>query len=344
MFDKGTSEVYPSLGMLQVGPGWDSFTHNIAVENYGLRFALNSSELVSKSLANATTNIVGVLGFRLSKVSVTQDIDLVNVLFTTFGDEIRFVKNSGDTSYTIEIWGYDVSFDDLIKLDSVADVTLVAGDYIEIKLVVAVLGICEVRLNGVKLIESVDFDFTVDGDITGVSGFRFLSINSNINEDSLSFSDFYFCDGTGTELNDFLNPIDIDVLIPIVNAAPIEWVPSTAVPNYQSVNNLLTASYNETDVENKSDFYEIIKLPVDGSRDDIIAIAPTCVDIKTGDGALLTERIMNISVNVFTSDDNASVFVNWYAQTIYTKNPNTLAPWTPVDINASTFGITSELV
>jgi hypothetical protein len=157
---------------------------------------------------------------------------------------------------------------------------------------------------------------------------------------TVSFDDIYVCDGSGSDNNDFLGDIRVDVQFPNANGNSSMSTPSTGTDRYATVDEAAPNSdtdYNTLAAANDKDTLGVQSLVATGQA--ILGIQILAYSKKTNAG---TATMASVTRHSTTDYDGATVAVgttyNYVVRQVYDTNPGTSAQWTEADFNAAEFG------
>lgn len=204
--------------------------------------------------------------------------------------------------------------------------------YIEVKICIhASAGTVEIRINGVTELSVTGVNTRGSGaEDTGVS---FVQIKNH------NVDDFYICDSSGAENNDFLGDVRVDAHYPIADGATHEWTPSTGSDNYALVDEVApnTTDYNSTNTLNAVDTLVVEDLKNTGAR--ICGVQMSIYHSKEDAGACLVAPVVRpVSTNIVGADFAPSAGSYNYVRAVHGLNPATGLAWSESTFNATEFG------
>jgi hypothetical protein len=212
-------------------------------------------------------------------------------------------------------------------------------EYIEFKFVLGggTSGSLEIRVNGITILNDtgVDTQTSSGTDIGTIVVIGGQGSTTDVNENRL-LDDWYVCDTTGTDNNDFLGPLKVETLLPSAAGDSSDFTP-LASTNVSQVDEVVVddaSSYNGSstvghlDLFNMDDLTDIdgtifgVQLDLNSAATDatVMDLIPT-VKHSTTEGAGSAIKVV----------DN-TIYATYYG--IFEENPNGSTAWTATTINA----------
>jgi hypothetical protein len=209
-------------------------------------------------------------------------------------------------------------------------------NYIELKVDHDNAGTVEIAVNGnVELSEVGTVDTLPTGRIYDAIGFG-LATSSG----SVDFDDFYIADDQGADVNDFVGDSRIEAIYPESDGTHLDWTPSTGSPHWSLVDETTPngdTDYVSTTAPGNQDSYNYQTVSGAG---DIIAVQVNIVARKEASGTKKVKALARVSAADFLSTEEHALAMDYKDyRAIYTNNPDTAAPWSAAEVNASEFGV-----
>lgn len=294
---------------------------------WGLRIANQNSMNIGKFLPEAKSTIVEGVRLKLAALNSTNRI-LQFVDAAAIQMEVRAMSDGSIAVYR--------GATTLIAESAIGLITTDTWFYFEIKVLFSqTVGTVEVRINGSTVISETGLDTcaTTNESITET---RIWSNSGFVYPD-----DFYICDTTGTENNDFLGDISITTHYPTSDGNSSDFTPSTGTDHYALVDEpqlIDDTDHNESSTVGHKDLYGVTTCAGTGT---ILAVQVTAAVKNTDTG---TMNVRNICRSGATPTDNeGSNFT--LSQTmkgsmaVWEKEPTDDVAWTATNFNAAEFGL-----
>jgi len=97
-------------------------------------------------------------------------------------------------------------------------------NYLEVKITCSnTVGVIEVQVNGEEVLNETGLDTNNGGATDEFDTIRLKGIDGGNDDVNTYFDDWYICDGSGSNNNDFLGPIKIESLLPDADGTYQEW-------------------------------------------------------------------------------------------------------------------------
>ena len=207
--------------------------------------------------------------------------------------------------------------------------------YVEAKFTIHdTAGVAALRVNGASVLSLTSQDTRNAGNSTA----NIVRVGTTVSPSgNWDFDDVYILDGTGSVNNDFLGDCKVSLLLPNGAGATTAWTPS-AGSNYQAVDEAPPTGdtdYVSSATAGQTDTYAFGDLAVTGA---VKAVQATAYCRKDDAGsrslALVTRPGSTDRVGATQSVlDSYSMLPQ-----VWDTNPDTAAPWSVSDVNASQFG------
>lgn len=207
--------------------------------------------------------------------------------------------------------------------------------YVEMKALISNAGSVEVKVNGVTVISEspVDTQHTANAwaDQVDIGGYQ-----SHPGNAAAYFDDFYLCDTSGAQCNDFLGDIRELLLMPDGAGAHADWTPLVGA-NWQEVDDNPPdgdTTYNASNTVTDRDSFTFEDLP--GTLTGTILALCAAINSRRDD-AVAHELEPSVRVGGTDYDGTAALvtdaysFYNLYA---WELNPDIAAVWTIATVNA----------
>jgi hypothetical protein len=202
-------------------------------------------------------------------------------------------------------------------------------------------GVCEVRLNGVTVINYTGQTAGVTGDVTQI---QLPSATGGSGD--LLYDDMWVCDGVdgtatqGAPNNSFLGDLKVATMLPTAAGDTTQFTPSTGVTNWSLVdeNPANTTDYVSTSVSGNRDLYQFSDLPAN-------ALAPVAVRVglyaQKSDAGVSSIKPVIKENGVVTAGATSPLLTTWagYWGSLRTKKPSNDTPWTVADVNGLQAGV-----
>jgi len=212
--------------------------------------------------------------------------------------------------------------------------------YIELKVVFATgaTGSFTLRVNGVN-------------ELTGATVQTAATANASANQiachpyetggAALDFDDFYLCDATGAQNNDFLGDVRVQAILPSAAGATTQWTPSAAVANYTTVDEATPnddTDYNSSATLNQIDTYAYGDVtPTTGT---VKGIQTNCYARKDDAGIRTIAPVIRHAAVDYVQANLPNLSTSYqYLPQVVELNPGTGVAFTIADVNAAEFGV-----
>jgi hypothetical protein len=179
-----------------------------------------------------------------------------------------------------------------------------------------------------------------DTQATGNAYANRVQIRADQNWTELNVDDFYLCDDSGSQNNDFLGDNRVETLYPTGVGNYSQWTPSAGA-NWQNVDEVPPdegTTYNDSDAVAEKDTYGLT---------DLITTAATIAGVQTNAwmrkddaGVAKVKRLFYINSTDYLSSVEWGLLASWLcSKEIAELNPDTASAWTVSDINALEAGV-----
>ena len=209
--------------------------------------------------------------------------------------------------------------------------------HIEIKWTIDdVVGSFELRANG-----NAETQQTFNGDTRAGGALGCWAVRLTGLGNTTFYDKWVVWDTTGTRNNDWLGITDVIPLKPDGVGGFNQWVPNTAVPNWQSVDEVVeddNTTYNSTTVVTDKDRLTFEDLP--SLNYDVLAVQVSGQANKVagaGSYELAWVAYDGVTEATGTTLGNLSTAYLWFTD-VFEDHPTSAAPWTAAEVNAGEFG------
>lgn len=212
--------------------------------------------------------------------------------------------------------------------------------YIEIKAYMhQSAGTIEIRFNTQTVYSVSGIDTSYSGN-AWVRAIFLGSVNYGTYSNIQSYyDDMYVCDGTGSECNDFLGDVRIDVIRPNGAGSSTQLTPS-AGSNYQNVDETVPdddTTYNHSDIVGYKDLYAMGNISALGTN--IYGLKTQTTVRKTdATGRYVKPVLKSGSTEVDGTEIALSTSYRTFAE-MYQDDPDTSDAWLEADVNAVEAGV-----
>lgn len=209
--------------------------------------------------------------------------------------------------------------------------------YIEFKATIGASGSFEVRIDGTPDVSASGVNTQNGG--TGVVNRIQFGVTGFGGMYGAYFDDFYFCDNSGANNNNFLGDCRIDTVVPTGDGYYTDFTPSSGTAHYPNVNTTpaATVTYNYTSVVGAKDSYTYPAIPILPSS-TVFGVQLNAFSEKSDSGsrsfATLT-RLGGVDANGASTPLAASYI---FLSQIYETDPTTVN-WTQTTVNSAQFGV-----
>lgn len=211
--------------------------------------------------------------------------------------------------------------------------------FIECKVTISnTTGTVDVKVNETNVLSLTSQD-TQRG---GTAEWRKIQIEgSSVFPHNFSFDDWYLCDASGSQNNDFLGSIRVDGILPDGDSATINWTPSSGTINSALVDenpHNTDTDYVESSTSTDQDLYDYAAVPTTLNTIHGLQINTIVRETDASDFTLKTL----VKSGATTSADTAQAIAGTSYETLHRiveQDPNTSAAWTSSGINSAQFGI-----
>lgn len=201
-------------------------------------------------------------------------------------------------------------------------------------------GSIEIRVNGiiVKVATNIDTSVTSDENANLT-----LGTDRRSGTTSIEFDDLYICDSLGSDNNDYLGDINVEMIKPDGNGNTSNFTGSDAnsVDNYLHVDDGAApdddSSYVEDSVAANKDLYTYTALPSDTNV--VKGLGVKTLARHTNAGGPQLKSVVRSNVTESDSGDLAFGLDYIARQKIYEQDPNTSSAWTESGVNAMEAGV-----
>ena len=209
--------------------------------------------------------------------------------------------------------------------------------YIEIKVYFHnSAGTVEIRVNGIAVYTTSSKD-TLSGSYGTGDVFVLYAPENNC-----AFDDFYLCDDTGSDNNDFLGPIKVETLRPTSDDGTQNWTPSTGVDHYALVDDANMwdpAEYVQASGANIDDLWGYENLSkITGTIHAVQLITSVWTD--TGVPRTLQGICKSGGTPYYGTAKGVGATTEALPyEAIWETDPDTASAWTSANVDAASFGI-----
>jgi hypothetical protein len=191
-------------------------------------------------------------------------------------------------------------------------------------------GTYEIRLNGLNVLSSTGEDTRVDADID-----YYTSARLGFGLGRVLVDDWYICDSSGSNNNDFLGDVSVETIYPDSDSA-ITWTPDTGGTNYTQINETVVDDTDYVEATTGKDLYGYgdlvttnliygIMVNTDAELSDV-----TAYSLKN----VVKSSAVENTVTYNTIGMGASSLL-----AVFEEDPNTSTLWLYGAVNAATFGV-----
>lgn len=293
-----------------------------------------TDRFVTKIVPSASTYIIG---FAFKPVSS------VDLNFLAFYDGVTwqgFLKYVYSTSAIAWYRGNPSGV--LLGTSSSGIIQHNAWNYVEVKITPhpsISADTCVIRINEVIVLNLAAATNTRGSSNSSMDAFSIGTMTGGGNTPSVRFDDLYVCDSTGSDNNDFLGDVRVDVLLPSANGTTNDFTPS-AGSNFQAVDDVVSdddSTYVSSLTPNDIDLYamgdmSITPVAIKGIQGVLCARKDTA-----GTRALQHAYRIN-GTNYFGSSLYPGTDYKYHLDP-RDLNPDTSAAWTKTEINAMEAGV-----
>lgn len=290
-----------------------------------------SSQYLKKTVTfSSTTAIVGIGVCNNLNATTASDREFLRIMEGTTTHLSLWIK--GYPSYCIELRHGSGSV--IATGTTPWPVGNTAADYryVELKATISDSGTYEVRIEGVT-----EFSGSADTRNGGTGQPDLIHLTCSVSSYNLNLDDFYICDTSGADMNDFLGPgVRIDSLYANAAGDSAAWTPSAGA-NYTCVDET-GANNGDTDYVSAAssaliDSYNCVDLSVTPSA---IKAARAVVIARKDDVGTNTLKAKVRSGSTVSSETGKNLTTSYaaYNYSIVTTDPNTSAAWTKSGIDA----------
>jgi hypothetical protein len=167
-----------------------------------------------------------------------------------------------------------------------------------------------------------------------------LSTNTLTNGQHIIFDDYWICDQSGSDHNDFLGDMRVDRRQTTANGTTNDFTPSTG-SNYQNIDDSTPDSdstYNASATAGHVDLFTVEDAPVTGAG--ISAVKVSCFEKKSDAGTCTSQAAVRHSGSNYFGASKSPSTAYTYDQTNVALNPGTSEAWVESDFNNAEFGVT----
>jgi hypothetical protein len=280
-------------------------------------------------LGAATTVITG-FGFKLEILNGSRTIFRCYEPSTTAGFEVRTTAGGELAAYRAGT---------LLGTSTGAGIKPGPWYYIEIKSAISnTAGTAIIKVNEVQVLNLSSQDTQVGA----TAEYRqYQLMGSAVFPHNFSFDDWYICDDSGSQNNDFLGSIRVDGILPDGDSGTINWTPSTGTVNSALVDenpHNTDTDYVESSTSTDQDLYDYAAVPT--TLDTIHGLQINTI-VRETDASDFTLKTLIYS-GTTSSADSAQAIAGTSYETLYRiseLDPDTTSAWTSSGINSAQFGI-----
>ena len=278
----------------------------------------------------AVTTVISGFGFKMEILNGTRTIFRCYEPSTTAGLELR-------TTPAGEIAAYRTST--LLGTSSGASIKVNQWYWVEVKAFINnSTGTVQVKVNEATLLNLTSQDTQVGGT---AEWRQYEILGSAVFPHNFSFDDWYICDDSGSQNNDFLGSVRVDGLLPDGDSATINWTPSAGTTNSALVDenpHTTDTDYVESSTSTDQDLYDYASVPTTLATIHGLQINTIVRETDVSDFTLKTL----IKTGTTTSADTAQAIAGTSYETLHRiaeLDPDTTSAWTSSGINGAQFGI-----
>lgn len=271
----------------------------------------------------------------------------INRLNNFYGDFLILYGSDGSTQLTLSIPNNDRSAVAIKRSTQSYEIGRIGPifesnrwAYIEIKFYIdQLLGYVEFKKDG-TLMGRIPSDTVGSLTSTNVNKFTFQSLDG-VNTTNYYLDDLYICDSTGSNNNDYLGPIAIEMLQPTGTGANSGWVPSTNAA-WSCVDDIPCnddTDYATANAIGQKDTYNFSNL---SSITGNIKAIEQFSQLKSTGGSPVANPVARVAGTDYDVDVDLSVISTISYQafgTIIERRPSDNNAWTISDINNGEFGL-----
>lgn len=321
-------------GVDQFYDGWTEFNGSNSTtgrrSTNGIALVLTTGYFQYDPSANIN---VGIVGFAFYFGLPTQSANREFLAFRDGTTEQCKIRLNTDFSLSIL-----TSAGTVIATSDPAVVTPQYWHYLEVKVEIDGAGAYEIRLDEQTVLSGVNADLQA----TGNSYFTNLRLQymGGTSPDPTTYDDFYLCDDTGSDFNDFQGDVEIDTLYVDGAGFQADWTPLSG-SNYQMVDEGEGAfdedtTYNSSNTPGEIDLFTMTNLPdINGST--ILAVAVD-VGIRHDSGTPTARAVLRTDGSNYEGPNYSTSGGYTYMRWLMTTNPDTSVQWLEAEVNAMQAG------
>lgn len=205
-------------------------------------------------------------------------------------------------------------------------------EYIELKVTINdTTGSYEVRVNGENWLSAANVD-TKQTANASANAARLVTVGAG----STTYDDWYICDGTGADRNDFLGDVRVYRCLPDAAGTYAQWTPaaSTNVSQVDEETQDGDTTYNASSTAAQKDSFSFANVPTGGT---VLGAILTLTARKDDAGARTLRSLARIASTDYTGATQA-LSTSYAALTQVMADSPAGGQWTPAAINAAEFG------
>lgn len=208
--------------------------------------------------------------------------------------------------------------------------------YLEVKFLIGASGSVTIHLNSQEILKLTG----VNTDNSGNGTADVIRVFGPGGGSTMFLDDFYVCDGSGSANIDFLNDVQIGLIMPASDGDLLQWTPDSGGVHFSRVNEIPPdgdASYVSDATVGDIDCYHFQTVDTTRSYKGIQTNITARKDDSNGRALSLLTRIGGIN---FVADPVGRFVNNTYIDYLnqFDVNPATGVAWTGADINGAQWG------
>jgi hypothetical protein len=290
---------------------------------------------LTKTLAPSGSTLIVGFAFRTNKLHATSSRNQVFSIYDASTQQFSFRVNSDGTLSILR-----GSYAGTVLGTTTVALSLDTYYYLEVKVLLHTsAGTFDVRVNGTSAVSGTGVN-TAGAGTTTWNVLR-LGSDGNANADAtqnFDFDDLYVNDGSGSEHNDFIDPIRVPVKRPTGAGTTTQMTPS-AGSNWQNVDDTTMDSdttYNAETTAGDLDLYTFGALGLTGT---VKALQTALCFRSDGAGAETLAPMIRISSTNYQGTTVGCTTTYAFSNQIYPTSPATSAAWTVSELDGAEYGV-----